>query len=978
MTRLDLSSQKSSRNGAAVPLTPHTISPVEPTTLSGIGTSNDSVFHLADLFTSLTITQPSAAVAAFGTGSRVYITVSMAIYLLSNNLVDPYSMYPHGEFFETLESVFAEIPARHLRALLQSRLANVRGAFEALLDISGVLKQPFAFKSLMEIGTGNNWLSISASGHKYLYYAVCMELDEIVQQLLESGCRPDNPVPSGTDGTNSMVTALERRNIRCVKLLLKHCDVNSNIQCQHGYAGYTIFSFFIKKTFYLDEMLFGQGIKLFLDAGADINGLIEEICRRQAFRWQQNRIWSVLDYLFCFHPRLFYKFAPNWSPAQVSQPTRAGILMSLEFGPNMLSEYCNRLAQNVGWASLYEYLELLVAEQLTGIGPWISCPRRVVNLETVRALVELGVSMDKVLCRAPCLLADYMVGRVQDSDRDCDTEVVQYLLDHRAIVDDRALQQAVRWQDTGLLELLIQNTVDSRQQGAGAVVKAAVANNFEAVEILLDAGVDVNTDFVRNSRRFRLFSGERSHETASLLCQVVELWTLPFEDLNIMIDFLVRRGAHFRLSAMKPRLSDFMESVLKSEGPTVQRPAGLLKAIVHYIVDMGCDLIDSDVPSARVLEACGYTMPFLDNTERLEIFKSMFRSGALLRPGAPLAAWVGIGGGVELVNEMLCGGVDIDAYHHAPSGVKTALQAAANMLNEKLVVLLLQKGADVNAPARGWSGSTALQAICICNPKSSTEKAQQISIINLLLAYGAKINAAPARSRGRTALQGAAEGGNLEVTMLLLSYDPPADVNAPPCQFRPGRWYSHGNALDLAARFGRIDVVKLLLNNDALSSCPGRTGYDGAIQVAEKEGWLAVADLIRQHATDVLRSNTRCTNLPVSQQRRDWHEHGYDDYSDGYTTLPEDDSNDEDSEDNESAGSREEQDSVAQEQIQLEAFEYPGPEYTAPEPGWISDMEADNSLNLENAFGNLADDTGSIYGLDYAPLTSTSSTAAFF
>lgn len=649
MADLDMSSQNSACEtwyGVTVSLTPYTISPFEPAISSGTGIQNESVFHLCDLFTSFTLTQPSAAVAAFGARSRAYITMAMAIYLLSNNLVDPYSPYIHRGIFETLDSVFADIPARHLRALLQSRLANVRAAFEALLNISGVLKQPLAFKFLVEIGTGNNWLSISARGHEYLYHAVCMDLDEVVQQLLERGCHPDKPVGTGhdvEDPTTPIITALERRNIRCLQLLLKHCDVNSNSQfdahSNHQFRwllyGYTSFTFFIQRTYDFDEMLFGQGIKLFLDAGADINSLLKNtrvyggIPGLPHLWWAHHRIWSVLDCLFCFHPRLFYKFAPNWSPAEASQPTRAGILMTLEFGPNMLSEHCNKLAQNVGWARLYEYLELLVAELLTGIGPWFPCSRRMVNLKTADALVNLGVSMDKVLSRAPSLLTDYLDFWVTKTYRDCDMEVIQYLLNNGAIVDNRALQQAVRWQNTGLLSLLVQNTVDLQRQGASAVLEAATASNFEAVKILLDAGVDVNTDFARDPMKYGQLFGRTVWELASLLCQVFELWALPFEELNNMVDFLVRRGAHFRLSAMKPRLSDLMKSVLRSDRP---RPAGILKTVVQFIVDAGCDLSDPDVPSARLLEACGFPMSAFGNTERLEIFESMFRSGARLRP----------------------------------------------------------------------------------------------------------------------------------------------------------------------------------------------------------------------------------------------------------------------------------------------------------------------------------------------------------
>lgn len=224
------------------PLTIHTMSPVEPTISSGT--------HLSRLFTPVTLTQPSAALAVFSSQSRAYITVTMAIYLLSNNLVDPYSIHPHREFFETLDSVFAEIPAKHLRALLQSCLANDRAAFEALLNISGVLKQPFAFKSLVEIGTSNNWLSISARGHEYLYHAVCMDLGEVVQKLLESGCHPDKPLRSGNnfyDHTTPIVTALERRQIRWFQLLLKHCDVKSSSQFQDPLIKCTYFNFFIQR-----------------------------------------------------------------------------------------------------------------------------------------------------------------------------------------------------------------------------------------------------------------------------------------------------------------------------------------------------------------------------------------------------------------------------------------------------------------------------------------------------------------------------------------------------------------------------------------------------------------------------------------------------------------------------------------------------------------------------------------------------------
>lgn len=1015
MADLDLSFKKSASEtwyGMTASLTPQTTSPAEPTIVPGNVISNGSVFQFSDQFSSLTIRHPSAFLATFSTRDRAAITISIAIYLLSNNLVQPKSptmLSNHSHFFEALDSVFAEIPGRHLRALLQSRLASVRAAFEALLNISGVLKQEFAFKSLVEIGAGNNWLANPTQGHRYLYHAVCMDLDEVVQQLLESGCRQDEVIRFGSGfppDTTALVKALERRNLQCVQLLLKFCDVNSQLQSGE-YLFVTSFTFFIRKTCHFDETLFGQGIKLFLDVGADINSLLAKetgfysLESARYTSWEGDRTWSVLDYLFCFHPRLFYEFAPNWSPAQTSQPTRAGILMSLELGLNTLAKYCERLAQNVGWACLCEYLELLVAEQLTGIGPWIKGPRRMVDLKIVGTLVDLGVRMDKVLGRVPFLLADYLLGGRKESDGDCDMSVIRYLLDNRAIVDDRALQEAVRMRNISLLVLLIRNTTNCRQYGPLAAVDAAIANDFEAVKTLLDAGVDVNTDFERSLRRQLGYPFAARHEVASLLCQVVESWDSSFEHLNNMIDFLVQRGAHLRLSATKPRLSDLMESVLRNRGIRED----IRSKIVQYIMAAGCDLSDPDVPSARLLEECqcGYLNreQSVDQPEQMEMFESMFRNGALLLPGAPLAAWIVIGGGVKLANEMLCAGVDIDDYCKNGWIVKTALQAAAEKCSEELVILLLQKGADVNAPARGYSESTALQGICRYVPKSPAKKEQQMNIIDLLVSYGAKVNAAPARHSGRTALQWAAQHGNLEVIMLLLSCDPPADVNAPPCQF-PGFPEPWSNALDLAAQYGRLDVVKLLLINDARSGCWGGTGYDGAIQAAENGGWLAVADLIRQHATTILTSTVSHTDL--SQPQRDWHEYGYDDYSDGYTTFSEDSDEDSDQdsdhtsdqdsdegsdeeyedyednegdEDDETMDSTDEQDSVAAVEIQPEAAEQPRPENTVLEPDWASDMEIDSPCNFDIGFGNPFDDAGSIIDLEDAGSNSPMDTTTF-
>ncbi|KAL1881352.1 hypothetical protein Daus18300_001205 [Diaporthe australafricana] len=156
------------------------------------------------------------------------------------------------------------------------------------------------------------------------------------------------------------------------------------------------------------------------------------------------------------------------------------------------------------------------------------------------------------------------------------------------------------------------------------------------------------------------------------------------------------------------------------------------------------------------------------------------------------------------------------------------------------VSLFLREGADVNSPADGDHGSTALGVIVKWSPATEDEHERKMRICHLLIDQGADVDPAP-DEWGSTLLGEAAIKGDLEVAALLLREG--ADVNAasPSC----------GTALDAAALYGRLDMVKFLLNANALSFHRGVSGYDGAISRAENNGNLAVADVIREHATKV-------------------------------------------------------------------------------------------------------------------------------
>jgi ankyrin repeat protein len=112
-------------------------------------------------------------------------------------------------------------------------------------------------------------------------------------------------------------------------------------------------------------------------------------------------------------------------------------------------------------------------------------------------------------------------------------------------------------------------------------------------------------------------------------------------------------------------------------------------------------------------------------------------------------------------------------------------------------------------------------------------------MVELLLEHGADVNAPPARMYGATSLQFAAIKGLLGIAYLLLENG--ADVNAPPAEV-DGR-----TALEGAVEHGRIDMVQLLLNAGANISQDGQSQYENAVRRASENGHHAVRRLLESY-----------------------------------------------------------------------------------------------------------------------------------
>lgn len=189
-------------------------------------------------------------------------------------------------------------------------------------------------------------------------------------------------------------------------------------------------------------------------------------------------------------------------------------------------------------------------------------------------------------------------------------------------------------------------------------------------------------------------------------------------------------------------------------------------------------------------------------------------------------------GNVPLVNLLLSAGASPCINRAQPTRYqgRTPIQAAAEGGHEAVAQILLDLGADINAPPSPCGGLTALQAAC--------RGGGNLDLVRLLLARGADINATAGRNSGFTALQAACLAGDMAVVDVLLEHG--ADVNA------PGSWLHGGTALHAAASGGHIDIVRKLLSLGADPNSVSGSRRQRPVQSAYVIGRTDILDILEK------------------------------------------------------------------------------------------------------------------------------------
>lgn len=817
----------------------------------------------------------------------VFHYMSTTIYLLANRL----GLMEGEELTCVLETLSDRIPRNLLHEVLKTPLPAIRAAWEILIRFDELRSFGGFFNLLVDVGIENDWLNVERMGHDYLFYAVRAKCFEAMRKLLAHGCRADSGWLLEKDSV--VVKAIQDGEFAAAKLLLRHCDVNRSFYFYRDPSTVgqsTNFLMFMYQYNKYDPK-HRRGLKLFFENGANADTpwfdspfqprrnpamLDFYTLNNISIKW-----WpTILDYYFYDDPSTYHKMRRHdrryrnsssadrsrrsdillaleldnisgvegllWEIDKETRQNRAENLMCTQHFPHLSSPLsCHGDCQD-DWER-HPFLELLLVEQFLFSVVWYS--EKLLTAHITWELIDLHVDlnipsfpntdMTELLCAALILIPTN-----SDMTRGMKRSLEAFVSLHQDSVNwSRVFLAAVQTDHPEVLRLLAEKAPDPGRNGEAALREAVRLQKYKAIDWLLGLGVNIGDLATVEGHATQANGPIASVQSGNSITHPRHALSTP------IVYFLRTKSLHFEPKVENFDPSQRLKSLFKHGSTELLQKTNCLLEKIRHLKD---NQPDSKL-SAYLLELClRGPDPWKERQQRLEVFECCFRYGAKVSPGSPLSVLIYAGGRTELIQELLAKGAEVNAYSHdmesefpklSEPWSLTPLQAAAFCGNETIVNDLLERGADVNAPALGRLGKTALQNICAWMPDIPEERARKNRIIHRLLDRGADVNAAPADWCGRTALQIAATEGELELVALLL--DRGADVNAPPCR-RQG-WV----ALDGSAYKGRLDVVKLLLNSGARSGFGGSTGYDGAIECAKHCGHFAVAELIRAHSREV-------------------------------------------------------------------------------------------------------------------------------
>ena len=707
----------------------------------------------------------------------------VVIYYLTNNLEETDEIYDFMVLFAR------QIPWYLLEAFLRLDSPMIQQSLSKLLDWAFCFGEKSFFESIAWILMENmQW--IKWHGARFFTTAARYDCHEICKRLIHHGISPDQTYKfpqemfSGKYSlsdfrerktarryvsyesysgclSSPLIEAAVRGNIRTVKAIL---DGGADVNLRYGNftaAGYLLHAF---ATDNLDRERRLTVIQLLLENGADVHEPFCEHVNRFNLGHGEVKLLYSEETLFDVASlsgdselaELFRKF--DQTPE--SQLTISNVIFNAKCGIGKLQEYLHIASfprglrrQRIQELSLY----------------WCFG-----DLEAFLVMVRAGFDRD---------LVHYMktpVGCLSSSrsPKDSDTieqlimemcesttvtslsaDIVSFLLSKEIVIKARLIGASLNTRSADGLQYLLNNGLKlTEQHGVMLMAEAARRDNFAAVALLLNYGVEINGTV-------RVEKDDCSVLLLAVIPMVVDNELSVLQRPRVtgveMLDFLVRQGGD--ISTCRPVLQSSLQWSREDCGE---------ESTMKWLIDNGLDLAGYSICSIMIRRLqCCYS---------LDILRALIsRNVPIFSPGEPfrddrsfdinihpLSFFIQLEPGLDFIYQVLETGIDVNGTGRdvrldtplraaAKLGdialVKvlisrgaltrdmecrspyTSLQMACGLVHFDMAKALLESGADPNQTG-SYDSATPLQMALV----SSTP---DIHFIHLLLDYGADVNA---------------------------------------------------------------------------------------------------------------------------------------------------------------------------------------------------------------------------------------------
>lgn len=305
---------------------------------------------------------------------------------------------------------------------------------------------------------------------------------------------------------------------------------------------------------------------------------------------------------------------------------------------------------------------------------------------------------------------------------------------------------------------------------SGVLLAAIRATQYEVVSTVLRSGIALHDE------KGKFLDAAVSTGDVRLISELLDhkaIFTSKTFPLAVRCQYPVQ-VLHLLLAQMPhnwTKSSDKRESVIGKEKSIDSELAktGAADAMIIALEIQRIDLLELILGGVAVLSRqLGKVLATAVILEQFELVKPLLDNGAapdgdpFIDPlnGKILTAWDASlrSRQIRVVEAMIQAGADPSA--RSPQTQRTPVQVAVEAMQPELLACLIRHEADLNAPATSSVPTTALQYAAIHGYKK---------LVEMLLDAGADVNAeAEGALHGVTALEGAAERGRMEVVYLLI------------------------------------------------------------------------------------------------------------------------------------------------------------------------------------------------------------------